>query len=105
MPREDVWAIDASTVQARFRSGNERLRASATSHRFEAEDSAPFVCECADPGCYESVMLTLADYDRVRRQPNWFVVAAGHEDEEAVGERIIEAEHGYTIVENLALKP
>jgi hypothetical protein len=60
-----------------------------------------FVCECADPNCYEVVLLSIEEYERVRAHPTWFVLVAGHEDEEAPHERIVEAENGYAIVEKL----
>jgi len=60
-----------------------------------------FVCECADPNCYEVVLLSIEEYERVRAHPTWFVLVAGHEDEETHHERIVEAENGYAIVEKL----
>jgi hypothetical protein len=87
--------------QSRFRTANERMERSALSHRFEPDQGVPFLCECADPSCYEIVMLSMEDYEQVRAHPSRFLVVAGHEDEEAQHERIIEAEHGYAIVEKV----
>ena len=28
-----------------------------------------FICECGDPGCYRTVALTLAQYERIRPGP------------------------------------
>jgi hypothetical protein len=61
----------------------------------------PFLCECADPGCFEAVMLSLEEYEQVRAHPSRFVLVAGHEDVEAAHERIVEAEEGYAIVEKV----
>jgi len=44
-------------------------------------------------------MLTLDDYESVRSHSDRFFLVAGHEDDEAEHERIIEAEQGYAIVE------
>jgi hypothetical protein len=85
--------------QSRFRRSNDRLKRAAQSHRSEASDRLPFLCECADPGCFEAVMLSIAEYERVREHPNWFLLVAGHEDVESDYERIIEAENGYAVVE------
>jgi hypothetical protein len=94
-----MGAEQLAASQSAFRASNERLRRAAASHRFEAADRLPFVCECADRACYEIVMLSIEEYERVRAQPTWFVLVAGHEDDEAGHERIVEAENGYAIVE------
>lgn len=96
---EDERARGEASGHSRFRDANERLRRIADSYRFEAGDHAPFICECADPSCFESVMLSLDEYDRVRVHPTWFVLVAGHEDGEATHEHVLESERGYTIVE------
>ena len=87
--------------QSRFRSSNERVRRATHRHRFEATDCVPFICECADRTCFEIVMLSLEEYERVRSHANRFLLVAGHEDDEATHERIIEAERGYAIVEKV----
>jgi len=80
------------------RTANERFVARATSERVQSKQRVPLVCECADPGCRELVMLGIDDYHRIRSHPARFLLAAGHEDEVA-HERVIEAENGYAIVE------
>jgi hypothetical protein len=98
---DEAPVIKLAANQSRFRRSNDRLRRAADSYRFEASDRLPFLCECADPGCFEAVMLSLAEYERVREHPNWFLLVAGHEDAEADCERIIEAEKGYAVVEKI----
>jgi hypothetical protein len=97
----DVRALDLAANQSRFRAGNERLRRAAESYRFEATVRVPFTCECPDPSCREVVMLRLDEYERVRAHPTWFVLTAGHEDDESPHEQVIEAESGYAIVEKI----
>jgi hypothetical protein len=87
--------------QSRFRRSKERLQRAASAHRSRAGDRLPFLCECADPCCFEAVMLSLDEYERVHDRPSRFVLVAGHEDAEAEHERIVEAESGYAIVEKL----
>lgn len=87
--------------QARFRYSNERLRRTAAHIRFEPTDRVPFLCECADRDCFEVVMLSLEEYDRLRAHPSWFLLVAGHEDDESPEERVLEAENGYAIVEKI----
>lgn len=91
--------------QARFRCSNERLRRTAAHIRFEPTDRVPFLCECADRECFEVVMLSLEEYDRLRTHPCWFLLVAGHEDDESTQERIVEAENGYAIVEKIDAGP
>lgn len=50
-------------------------------------------------------MLRLDEYERIRAQPTWFLLAAGHEDDESPRERVIEAENGYAIVEKTGPPP
>jgi hypothetical protein len=99
----EVRAREVARSESSFRDSNERFRRIALSYRFEPEDHVPFVCECCDPGCFECVMLGLAEYDRMRAHPSWFLLVAGHEEAEAIHERIVEAEHGYAIVEKTGI--
>jgi hypothetical protein len=98
---QDAAAEKLARSQSAFRSSNERLRRVAANHRFEPADRLPFVCECADPNCYEIVLLSIEEYEGLRAHPTWFLLVAGHEDDETPHERIVEAENGYAIVEKL----
>lgn len=100
---EEERAREAVTDQSRFRDANDRLRRIVPGYGFEAGDRVPFICECADPGCFETVMLSLEEYDRVRANPSWFVLVAGHEDNEARYERVVEAERGYATIEKIGI--
>lgn len=98
---EDAHGLKLAENQSIFRVANEGMEKAAASHHFARDQGVPFLCECADPACREIVMLSLEDYERVRAQPSWFLLVAGHEDAEAAYERIVEAEHGYAIVEKI----
>lgn len=98
---EKLRGRELATTESAFRTANERMRRLADSHRFEPNQGVPFLCECADPGCREIVMLSPEDYERLRKQPCWFLLVAGHEDAEETHERIVEAEDGYAIVEKV----
>jgi hypothetical protein len=37
------------------------------------------VCECMSDRCDELISLSLEEYERIRAQPAWFFVLAGHE--------------------------
>jgi hypothetical protein len=98
---DEARALKLAMNQSAFRASNEHLRRAADSHRFRREDRVPFLCECADEHCREIVMLTIEDYEHVRAHPAWFLLVAGHEDEDATLERIIDAESGYAVVEKI----
>ena len=98
---EDERLREAVSEESRFRGANERFRRVLTTYHFEADARAPFICECADPSCFKAVMVSLKEYDRVRANPTWFVLAVGHEDAEAGHQLILEVETGYTIVEKI----
>ena len=98
---DEARARKVAMNQSAFRTANERLRRAAQSHRFREDDRVPFICECADENCREIVMLALADYEHIRAHPTWFLLVAGHEEEDAGLERIVEAEQGYAVVEKV----
>jgi hypothetical protein len=68
--------------EALFRSVNERVK--------ELTDRLPtvgliddppieeYLCECADIECMERVAITPEEYEHVRSNPLWFIVALGH---------------------------
>jgi hypothetical protein len=93
---DEAIARKLALNQSTFRSANERIERAAQSHHFEASQGVPFICECADPSCHETVMLSLVDYEAVRAHGNRFFLVAGHED---AAEAILEAEQGYAMVE------
>jgi hypothetical protein len=77
-----------------FRSFNEAIERSATGN---GHHRANFMCECTNEDCSEGVELTLAEYERVRRDHSRFLVVLGHEDERV--EIIVDRNGTYSIVE------
>jgi diaminopimelate decarboxylase len=86
-----------------IRTVNERIAAldeqatgwAAPEHQFE------FRCECGEnSGCEAVVLMTLAEYERVRSQRDRFVVVPGHENSEI--ERVVERDDRYVVVDKLA---
>ena len=98
---DETRALKFATNESASRSSNERLSRSAASFQFEPDTHVPFICECVDPSCRETVMLNPEEYERVRAHSDRFLLVAGHEDPESQHERILEAEHGYVIVEKV----
>jgi len=77
-----------------FREANEKL--GIKRQDLDIEGKTPFLCECADPTCTELVRLSLEQYEHVREHANWFLLAAGHDEE---NEREVEEHDDYVIVE------
>jgi hypothetical protein len=77
-----------------FREINE-----AREHVSDAPDETPlgFVCECSDRECTARIALTAADYQRIRKSPDRFIVRPGHEITEI--ERVVEERAGFDVVE------
>jgi hypothetical protein len=56
----------------------------------------PFLCESAETDCAERIVLTLAEYERVRSDPTWFFVGLGHEQTEV--DEVLERHETYLLV-------
>jgi hypothetical protein len=82
-------------IQAMFRHVNENIRASNGAFA-GATGSFTVVCECADIGCIEALELDKTSYLSVRRRPDQFLVAPGHEDPERV--RVVQRRGRYSVV-------
>jgi hypothetical protein len=81
--------------EATFRRANEALY-----RRFQelrTVDLAPFLCECGDHRCTQTIRLNLQEYEEVRSQPGRFVIVPGHEILDV--ERVVEAGERYDVVE------
>lgn len=62
------------------RAGNDRVAAKAAQYHFISR--VPMLCECSSPDCRQVVLLALADYREIRRDPENLLTAPGHEIEE-----------------------
>ena len=81
--------------ESAFRALNDSLQASIHRGRDDS-DFAGFVCECGDALCELTVRLDLPTYESVRRDPQLFIVVAGHEASDA--EDVVDGGAGYAIV-------
>jgi len=79
--------------EAFFRQVNERINDVSV----PGDDGHQFLCECADPGCTERIILTTAEYEWVRAKPTRFVLARGHVAPEL--EHVVEREGDHVVVE------
>ena len=91
-------AVDkAARNQAVFREVNERI-AELTALVDEAGLN-PFICECSDSACAESLELTREEYEAVRADPARFLVLDGHQSPEV--ERVVGGNGRYLVVEKI----
>ena len=83
--------------EAAFREVNEGI---ARGH-YPGEADVPrgFRCECARLGCNTMLELSAREYERIRSNSRWFVLARGHELPEA--EKVVEQAAGYVVVEKI----
>jgi hypothetical protein len=70
-----VYAERLARNQVLFREVNERLREVLDASTGPTE----FLCECSNEDCIETVPLEPVEYERIRANPNSFLVAPGHE--------------------------
>jgi hypothetical protein len=82
--------------QELFRHANAALEKAAGLNELNVE-ALPFLCECSDEACMDTVALSLRTYEEVRSHPNRFFIVAGHET--IAGEDVLSTTDGYSIVE------
>jgi hypothetical protein len=63
------------------RKANDRIAQKAEQLRFVSR--VPMLCECSRPECRSIVMVALEDYRDIRRTEDAFLVAPGHDAEDA----------------------
>jgi hypothetical protein len=92
--------------EALFREVNERIaELGEQAQAWSPDGTVEFLCECGqEGGCGERVAMPFAEYERVRRQDDRFVVFPGHESPEI--ERVVHSTDDYVIVDKLmAVEP
>jgi hypothetical protein len=62
---------------------NLRIAYTARQHRFDPAIAVPFICECSDARCEELVRLTLGEYTAARDAGGEYIVAPGHQVDNA----------------------
>jgi hypothetical protein len=81
--------------EAIFRAANERLKERLSN--LESGGRIPFVCECGDADCLETVELSREAYEAIRRDDRRFFMLHGHED--ASTEDVVGREDTYLVTE------
>lgn len=67
------------------RAANDRIAAKAEQLHFLSR--VPMMCECSSPGCRKVMMVPLDEYHEIRREPNLFLTAPGHDADHAQVEK------------------
>lgn len=78
-----------------FRTVNEAIEQKAI--ELGGADDYAFICECSAATCFERIVLTLREYEEIRREGTRFFVAPGHEDPAL--ELVVETRPSYLVVE------
>ena len=83
------------TTSARFalREVNEQIRRLSAGWGVEELN---LVCECERPGCFATLRISSSEYERVRADPERFLVLAGHEPSPGA---VVEVSPGYVVVQ------
>ena len=82
--------------QALFRSVNEKLEDVNEAFALVTE-TFDIVCECGDIDCMERIAMPVDVYERIRSNPNHFVVVPEHG--RAAVERVVDAHPTWEIIE------
>jgi hypothetical protein len=78
-----------------FREVNERVR--ETNETFDVtSDEAEFVCECGLASCVDRIRVPLVEYERIRAEPNHFLVVPGHQLPDV--ETVVRAQPHFAVV-------
>jgi hypothetical protein len=78
--------------QAFFREMNERIEELLSSGMY-----VEFACECAATTCAAPIVLSVEEYEAIRRFPTRFLVAPGHIA--LTNERVVEQNERFAVVE------
>ena len=80
-----------------FRDYNNRRLQGEDVPATDTEDLIPFMCECGDEDCIETLAVTAAQFTEAHSAPNLFLVKPGHVYPDV--ERVIGEQSTYAIVE------
>ena len=92
---DELTAERVARNQSTFRDANDRIVAAASDIGVDPE-TVPFICECADPSCTEVLVIALADYKAVRRNPRRFLHSSAHDRHYG---SLVQIHGGYVVVE------
>lgn len=97
-PDDEARQLRAAQNQSLFREINERIESLNESFAF-VEQVGEWICECADKSCAQTMKLTIAEYEAIRRHGNRFPILPGHEYLDV--EHVVERHDRYLVVEKI----
>ena len=80
-----------------FREANEGIHEAAST--YDILEQIPFICECADGNCRELLVLSMDEYEEIRRNPRHFLNAPGHVRAAQGAAEVVADRRRYEIVE------
>jgi hypothetical protein len=92
----DPVAERVARNDAAFRSANDKISDAA-----EGLDHVPFLCECAEPSCTATIVLTTEEYEEVRADSRHFLNVPGHQVAAQGWARVVDDRGRYVIVEKI----
>jgi hypothetical protein len=84
---------EAARNEAVFRDANEHIE--KRRQELELVEAGPYLCECEEPSCTQTLLLSPAEYERVRSDSQLFLIAPDHRTTCA---SIVERNDGYWVV-------
>jgi hypothetical protein len=81
---------------------NERIERVTETLQVAGEQIA-ILCECGDDTCTKRVEVALADYERIRRDPELFFIVPGHDVPDI--EDVVERDTGWEVVRKKSGEP
>ena len=97
---DELVAQKLARNEALFREVNDQIH---EVHDDWGKRESRYICECADPHCFETIALSNDTYRNLREDPQRFVLVPGHELAEL--ERVVERFQSYLVVEKLVPVP
>ncbi len=91
----------AARNEDRFRQLNEQIEPINAAHAWFDPSTPDWVCECADENCTQAVTMTVADYEAVRAEPTYFLVAPSAEHVVFSMEQVVGRHESYWVVEKV----
>jgi hypothetical protein len=82
-----------------LRERNENLEAHNASVHWVDPPVADWYCECGNLECSDPVQLTMEEYEHVRTNPRWFVIAPDERHLRRDAERVVAQAERYWIVQ------
>jgi hypothetical protein len=90
------WLREEAVNETRFRAINESIE-TTTDALGVHETWDVYVCECGDGECRAPIRLTREEYETVRRESTYFVIAIDHENPQI--DLVISEHERYAVVQ------